>query len=595
MNKGVIAHSLNSIRYYLNRSQKFSAVGMLILLLITSFLDVVGLAALVPVMTVAAEPGGVQKSKIFAPVYHALHFESERTFLVVVIVAVLLYFLFKNLFSTWVNYLQMDFTAKLGLDIIKRQLNKYLHFPFWDFNHLGSGTLIHNSIDIPRHYVSMVLRPLFALFSEVAVMTVIVLSMLIYKPMLLGLLAVALVPSTLLTYRVLRGRTQAIGARMNSLSPFSYGIIHDLFTGFVELKLAHKQYHFRDRLLVIQAELQVLDSKSYLYSLLPLKVIEMVAILGMLLIFLYAIFVPSNSSLITLVGLFAAAAYRLMPSVNRMLTAMMQLKQAQATIENMASYREPKYDAFPHPEQLPLTFEQSVVFDNVTFSFPGATKPTLRGINLQVQKGEKIGFIGSSGSGKTTLMNVLLRFYTEQEGHILIDGQPLTAQHERAWHNIIGYVKQDTFLMETTIQDNITLGDTEVDAARLEYAIEQSSLRAFVSGLPEGVHTRIGERGSKLSGGQRQRIGIARALYKQTQLLVLDEATSALDNETEREVNEAINKLSATNITIFIIAHRITTLRECDRIYELSDGKIIAQHQYENLIQRAQAKNVAVR
>ncbi|MBO2032544.1 ATP-binding cassette domain-containing protein, partial [Siccationidurans ginsengisoli] len=341
------------------------------------------------------------------------------------------------------------------------------------------------------------------------------------------------------------------------------------------------------RLIANQNEVQSLDAEAYLFSLLPTKMIEMVAIIGVLTIFLYAIFFPSASTnLIALVGLFAAAAYRLMPSMNRILTALVQLKQFQYTIESLESYREAKYNESPHPQQLPLSFNKSIAFDNLCFSFPGEQKPTLRNVNIAIRKGEKIGFIGSSGSGKTTLMNILLRFYSEQQGAILIDGQPLTPQHLQAWHSIIGYVKQDTFLMEASIQDNITLGDSEVDIKRMHYAIEQASLQSFVTSLPEGLNTFIGERGSKLSGGQRQRIGIARALYKQTEILVLDEATSALDNETEREVNEAINKLSHTDMTILIIAHRITTLRECDRIYELSHGEVIAEHQYEDLIRK---------
>lgn len=587
MKKGIIGYSLASIVYYLDPAEKRKSIVMFILLLFTSVLDVVGLASLVPVMMVAAEPGGVQKSRLFAPIFQALHFDSERNFLVVLIGTVFLFFLFKNIFSTWVNYMQTRFTINLGLKIVNSQIDKYLHFPFWDFNHLGSANLINSALEIPRYYVSMVVRPLFILFSEVAIVVVIVLSILLYKPVLLGLLAFVLVPATLLTYRAVRNRSQAIGDRVNELRPGSYGVISDMFIGFVELKLAHKQYRFRDRLLENQREIQALDSESYLYSLLPLKVIEMVAILGVLTIFLYAIFFPSTSNnLIALVGLFAAAAYRLMPSVNRMLTAMMQIKQAQSSIENLEAYREPRYNEKPPVPQLPLNFEQSLAFDNVTFSFPGAEQPTLRGISLRIRQGEKIGFIGSSGSGKTTLMNILLRFYTEQEGRILVDGQPLTAEHLMAWHSIVGYVKQDTFLMQASIQDNITLGDADVDSARLDYAIEQASLSGFVSGLPEGVHTHIGERGSKLSGGQRQRIGIARALYKRTQVLVLDEATSALDNETEREVNEAINKLSETDITILIIAHRITTLRECDRIYELGEGQIIAEHLYESLVRQ---------
>lgn len=587
MKKGIIGYSVASIIYYLDPAGKRNSVVMFLLLLLTSVLDVVGLASLVPVMMVAAEPGGVQKSKLFAPVFQTLHFESERSFLLALIASVFLFFLFKNLFSTWVNYMQTRFTTSLGLKIVNTQIDKYLHFPFWNFNHLGSANLISSALEMPRYYISMVVRPLFILFSEVAIVFVIVISILLYKPILLGLLAFVLVPTTLLTYRALRTRSQAIGDRVTELRPISYSIIGDMFIGFVELKLANKQYRFRDRLLENQREIQALDSESYLYSLLPLKVIEMVAILGVLTIFLYAILFPSTSNnLIALVGLFAAAAYRLMPSVNRMLTAMMQIKQARSSIQDLEKYRELHYNEKPHHQQLPLTFEKSLTFDNVSFSFPGVANPTLSGISLKVKKGEKIGFIGSSGSGKTTLMNILLRFYTEQEGRILVDDHPLTVQHLVAWHSIVGYVKQDTFLMQASIQDNITLGDAIVDAARLAYAIEQASLSSFVSSLPEGVHTHIGERGSKLSGGQRQRIGIARALYKRTQVLVLDEATSALDNETEREVNEAINKLSETDITILIIAHRITTLRECNRIYELGNGQIIAEHQYDSLMRQ---------
>jgi len=587
MNKGIIGHSVSTVNYYLSKTERRKAGWMFFLLFITSFLDVVGLASLVPVMMVAAEPGGVQKSSVFSMIFRALHFESERSFLLALIIGVFLFFLFKNLFSTWVNYIQTKFTTNLGFTIVKTQLDKYLHFPFWEFSNLGSAKLVDSALAVPSHYVAMVVRPLFILFSEMAIVLVIVISIMLYKPVLLALLALVLLPATLLTYRALRARSQAIGIRTNAIRPISYSILNDLFTGFVELKLAHKQYQFRDRLLENQREIQALDSEAYLYSLLPLKVIEMVAILGVLTIFLYAIFYPgASNSLITLVGLFAAAAYRLMPSVNRMLTALMQIKQAQASVDNLGAFREEKYNEKPNPVQLPLSFKNTLEFDKVTFNFPGNSKPTLCGISLRIEKGEKIGFIGSSGSGKTTLMNVLLRFYTEQSGNILIDGQPLTTQHITAWHHIIGYVKQDTFLMEASIQDNITLGDANVDEARLDYAIEQSSLRTFVTNLPNGVHTHIGERGSKLSGGQRQRIGIARALYKRTQVLVLDEATSALDNETEREVNEAINKLSETDITILIIAHRITTLRECTRIYELSDGKVVAEHRYEDLMQQ---------
>jgi ABC-type multidrug transport system fused ATPase/permease subunit len=268
--------------------------------------------------------------------------------------------------------------------------------------------------------------------------------------------------------------------------------------------------------------------------------------------------------------------------------SMLHMKNSQHTFESLAAFRGPDFNERIPEQQQPLQFQHELAVEHVYFRFPSqdpAEAPALNDISFRIKRGEKIGFVGASGSGKTTLMNLLLRFYREQQGRVLVDGQPLTPHHLRAWYELVGYVKQDTFLMEATIRDNITLGATaeEVDMGRLQAALDQASLAEFVSKLPQGLDTFIGERGSKLSGGQRQRIGIARALYKQAEILLLDEATSALDNETEREVNEAITRLAHTNITILIIAHRLTTLRECDRIYELRDGRVVAERQYAEL------------
>lgn len=590
MVQGIISYSLRSVSYYLSPQQRRQAMVQFGLLLTLSVLDVFGLASLVPVLLVAAEPGGVQHSRFFYPIYQSLGFNSERTFIVALIVVLLVFFLLKNLFSTWVNYLQARFTTAVGLEIISSQLRKYLHLPFWNFSDFGSANLINSVLQVPTNYVNAVLRPLFVFFSELTVVLVIAVGLLIYKPLLIAVLVLVLAPATLLTYRALRVRSQLIGNRINELRPASFSIINDLFSGFAELKLAGGQNRFAERLLTNQSTVQDLDAEAYLYALLPVRIIEMIAIVGVLTIFLYSLYGPVGSGgLIALVGMFAAAAYRLMPSVNRMLMSVVLIKQNQYAIENLELFRKPQFDETPPAVQLPLSFKRELALENVSFTFPAQASgavPALQNINLRIQRGEKIGFIGASGSGKTTLMNVLLRFYREQQGQMLVDGQPMTPQHLHAWYKLVGYVKQDAFLMEASIQDNITLGApaAEVDIERLRYAVEQASLAEFVAGLPQGLDTVIGERGSKLSGGQRQRISIARALYKQAEILLLDEATSALDNETEREVNEAITCLAHTNITILIIAHRLTTLRDCDRIYELREGRIVAERQYTELI-----------
>ncbi|HKJ32922.1 MAG TPA: ABC transporter ATP-binding protein, partial [Balneolales bacterium] len=406
----------------------------------------------------------------------------------------------------------------------------------------------------------------------------------LYEPVLFLILAVILGPTTYLIYSSLEGKSRELGQRMDDLRPLSYGILLDSYMGYVDLKLTNRQKTFQNKFLKFVKEYANLKAMYQLFKMIPTKSIETIAILGIVLIFTYSLVLSNHTeNILALLGLFVAAAYRLMPSINRILNALMSLKSHQFTIDNLELYRDKHQNQEESIEQKPISFNQDIAFENVSYKFPDGKKHVLNDISLKVQKGEKIGFIGSSGAGKTTLMNILLRFYNEDSGKILVDGVPLTEQNMKSWRKLLGYVRQDVFIMEGTIEENITLGDQNVDYNRLYRSIEQASLNDFVKSLPKGIKTSVGERGSKLSGGQKQRLGIARALYKNAEVLVFDEATSALDNETEREVTEAIKHLSDTDITLFIVAHRVTTLKDCDRIYEIKAGELVGQHQYDDI------------
>jgi len=585
MNKGILVQAISSIAYYLTEKEKWKTIGIFFLLLFSSILDVFGLASLIPIIMAASSPEKISNDKYLGYIYNVFSFQSEELFLISLIIGIFFFFLVKNVFTTWINYKQVRFTADIALRIVGRQYNKYTNLPFWEFNNEGSAQLIYNVLNLPQYFVTGIIRPLFILLAEAMIIAVVVMGIFIYQPILFMILVVVLVPSALLTYQFLKKKSERIGAELNELRPPSYSILSNVFNGFVELKLGNKIEEFRGKFMQNQTRVQALEAKSYLFSLIPLKIIEMVAILGVVSIFLYSIlFTDDRNNLITIVGLFAAAAYRLMPSINRLLTSLVMLKQNTIAIKELKVFQEYELKPKTVSRNPTISFEKQIQFENLTFSFPGVEKPTLDNINITINKGDKIGFIGASGSGKTTLMNILLRFYIEKKGQVTVDGQPLTSNNLKSWYSIVGYVKQNTFLMESSIKDNVTLLDESVDQKRLEEAIEKASLKDFVDSLPEGVNTFIGEGGSKLSGGQKQRIGIARALYKNTKVLILDEATSALDTVTEREVSESISRLSQTDITIFIIAHRITTLRDCDRIFEMKEGRIIAERSYKDVL-----------
>jgi len=232
-----------------------------------------------------------------------------------------------------------------------------------------------------------------------------------------------------------------------------------------------------------------------------------------------------------------------------------------------------------------IKFENRIQFKNVNFSFTDG-QVIIDGIDLELKKGERLGVIGQSGSGKSTLMNLLLLFYEPNTGSILCDEQEIGISSQKVWRKLIGYVPQEVFLNDGNIRENVAFGVSEesIDDKKVIECLERASLAQLVESLEKGIYSSIGERGSRLSGGQRQRIGIARALYFGAQILLFDEATSALDSATEREITDSIAKLAEEDMTMLIIAHRTTSLKHCNRIIELEEGKIKAEHQYDSLI-----------
>ena len=272
-------------------------------------------------------------------------------------------------------------------------------------------------------------------------------------------------------------------------------------------------------------------------------------------------------------GIFAIAAIRLVPSIRGIMSSWSTIRYNLYTIDTMSdAIEEP---ASPKHEAEQLNFNSTIELRNVSFTFDDATHPTIDNLTLTIKRGERIGIQGTSGIGKTTLFNLILGLYRPTLGAIYVDGTELTPSNLRKWQNSVGYVSQSVFITEGTIAENIAFGECvdSIDYTRINEAIIHADLKEFIDRLDDGIETRIGEQGSRLSGGQRQRIGIARALYKGCDILLFDEATSSLDNNTEQNINRAIERLSSENstLTIVVIAHRDSSLDYCDRIIRLGE------------------------
>ena len=586
-NQDSVWKAIKSLSIHLTIAHKRKMMGLGVLIFCSAVLDVFGLASILPLIKLAGDPAALHQNRFLEWIFVNFHFSSDKQFLLVMILSVLIFFMFKSVFGYFVNYLQTRFSAQVAQHITQQQFSKYFNLDFHRFTSLKSSVVTHHIINNPLSYVLWIVLPLIMIFSESVIVLLIITGIAIYDFKLFLFITLMIGPATWLIFTLLKSRSTRIGREMNKLFPLSLASLTQTIHGYIDIKLAEKEDFYKKRFIVMQSRFQRLNMAAYLQNLIPQRANELIALLGVVFIFIYAIFLTENhEQAILMVTLFAAAAYRLMPSTTRIVTSMVQIRKNTVAMENLSLYNDEFVSTKNKVKQEPLPFEKEIIFDHLSFTFPGKEEPVLKDISLKIKKGEKIGIVGSSGSGKTTLMNVLLRFYNEDSGSIEVDGVTLGPQHLSDWRKKIGYVKQDIFLLDDTIKENIAFGQSTIDEQRLAIAVKQASLEKLINSLPEGLETNIGEKGSKLSGGQRQRISIARSLYRNAEILIFDEATSALDNQTEIEVTEAIDSLSEVNKTIFIIAHRVTTLRNCDRIYDLKDGMITGVFSYAELVEK---------
>jgi ABC-type multidrug transport system fused ATPase/permease subunit len=584
--KNIVFSTIKDINSILFPHHKKKAILMILLILFGGILDVLGLAAILPVATLIFDPSNIHKSHLVHSVYTSMGFERDTSFLYFILVCFWVVFLFKNAAAAIISYLQSKFSYSVAADISQKQFENIMNHDLQYFNDHNSTNLVRNIQIMPFNFSTYILLPSIILMSEIVVLIIILTAISLYNISVIALMAVTLTPSFFLIYKLIKSRTQFYEKERNrlntELTKQSYQTIH----GFIDVKLFNKEKYFMSLFKINQNKFRRVFTSAFALNLIPSKIIELTAISAVIIMFAYTLYSPSaKENISVMLPLFIAAAYRVMPSMNRMLIALGSIKGFQYVIQIIKDGLQPIPNTSDSLNEGELKFKDSIEFKNVSYQYPTGKKLSVDALNLKVLKGQKVGIIGKSGSGKTTIINILLRFLKEQEGGLYIDNKKITVTEENQWRQIIGYVKQSVFIIDGDFYENIAFGvaKQDIDKEKLNRVLKLSKLDEVVEKSPQGLNSNIGENGTKLSGGQRQRIAIARALYKDAQILVFDEATSALDTQTEKEITESIEAISKENKTMFIIAHRITTLQNCDVIYEMAEGKITGKFTYAEL------------
>lgn len=569
---------INRILNVFTKKQKGQLVLLLLMTIIGSFLELLGVSAIMPFVNVAMNPDSIQESTILNWIYHSLNIESINGFLVVLAFVLVAVYIAKNIYLVILYNYQYKFTYNSQKILEGKLLSCYIYQNYTFHLSQNSAELQRNILQDVTGFFQSVLAFLQLLTEGFVCLTLF--SYLLFTDVTITVgVAVLLSVFMIVFMGYFRKRIESIGVESRGASAKRVQWVQQSLGGIKEIKILGREQYFLGSYndnANIYAEKQ---RKYQLATVMPRPIMETLGIGSLLLIVAVKLMNGADISyMLPVLSVFAIAAFRLLPSFGRISGYIGTISFNRSAVEEvctdiveaerlLASYHEREEGAEN------ITFLEEIQIQDISFRYPNTEKNVLEHTTVSIPKNRSIAFIGPSGAGKTTLADILLGILEPQEGHIFVDDTDVYKNLD-AWHKKLGYIPQTIYLMDDTIRNNIAFGiaKEEIDEVRLKDALKESQLLEFVESLEDGADTFIGEGGVRISGGQRQRIGIARALYTNPEILILDEATSALDNDTEKAIMEAIDLLQG-NKTLLIIAHRLSTIKNCDYIYEIKDGK----------------------
>ena len=584
--------TIKKILYFLTPREKKQVILLLIMVIITGFIDMIGIASIMPFMAVVTNPSLIETNFLLKNLFQILSkfgLETNDEFIFFLGCLVFLILIISLSFKSITNYAQIRFINMRGYSISKRLLETYLNQPYSWFLNQNSAELSKTILSETVAITANGLTPILNLLTEVAIM-IFVVALLLFVDVKLTLIIALLVGGLyFMIFSFFRKFLERKGKQRLISNKLRFKSLSEAFGAAKELKLSGLEKVFINQFSKSSSTFARCVVSSDAIGVLPRYFMEAISFGGIILITLYTITKTGNLfSSIPIISLYAFAGYRLMPCFQKIYDAITKLKFSSATIDK--TYNDLKKLKINNSIQNEnkITFNKSIILNQISYSYPNSSRTTLDDISLTIPANAKIGFIGPTGCGKTTIIDIILGLLEPQKGTLEIDGEIINNNNKRSWQNIIGYVPQNIYLTDDTIAANIAFGvdSQNIDQNMIEKVSKIANLHKFINNnLPNQYQTIIGERGVRLSGGQRQRIAIARAMYQNPKVLILDEGTSALDSNTEEVIMDTIYNISS-NVTVIIVTHRVSTLKGCSIIYNFEKGKIVDKGNYQKLTSR---------
>lgn len=580
--------AIHKLRFILSPEQKIYCVIVFIMSLISSCFELLGISIVIPLLTAILSVDQLRSNSILSPILALFHLSTDTQIIFFLCICIAVIYVIKNAFAIFYTWTSAKLANKIRRELSLEIFRAYIAQGYTYFVNNNSSKILRGIGSDPQS-VQTIVSNLFLLMVRVITVICIVVFIVIQTPAIALVLIILAVFSFGISEKIFKNKMKQSGVDQRHYSHLARQASLEAIQGSKEIFVLNRQNYFTDEYLRCMSKYDNACTKQSVGATAPTNILETVCVIGVIFMVAYqSLGATDMNGLITKLGVVAVAAFRILPylgailgCINTIIFNAPGLVVAYDTLYEVKELKKKEPTPASDSKKINIKFQKEICLSHITFSYTTENGNVLNDLDLVIKKGTSVGLIGTSGAGKTTLSDLILALYKPQSGTIQMDGINIDDIGTQ-WHYITGYVPQSVYLADSSIRRNVAFGiqESKIDDGKVWKALEMAQLKPFVETLKNGLETQVGEWGVKFSGGQRQRIAIARALYNDPDILIMDEATAALDNETEQAVMESIEALQGIK-TLIIVAHRLTTIRKCDEIYEIVNGKAVLRNHEE--------------